>query len=140
MIKPGNILADVKLVSLCTHGDSRGALIALESERDLPFKIQRVYYIYGTKTAIARGCHAHRSLKQLLIAVTGLVKIRCEYCGRKENFTLDRPEKGLFLEGLVWHEMYDFSEDCVLLVLASDFYSEDDYVRNYEDFKKMVMV
>ena len=126
----------VELIQFTVHGDSRGSLIALESEGDVPFKVQRTYYIYGTQAGTPRGFHAHRNLKQMLIAVSGTVTIHCEFRGLKQSFLLDSPEKGLLVEGLVWREMHDFSEGAVLLVLASEHYSEEDYIRDYNVFKQ----
>lgn len=122
------------------RGDERGALVALEGDHNIPFDIKRVYYIYATLPDVARGFHAHKRLKQVLIAVSGSVSIHCECASKKEVIVLDTPEKGLYIEGMVWHEMHDFSPDCVLMVLASEHYDETDYVRNYEKFKKIVAV
>lgn len=126
---------DVRMISFPVHGDSRGELIALESGREIPFDIKRTYYIYNTTEGISRGFHAHKELKQVLIAVSGVVKIRCEYNNCVKEVFLDSPTKGLLIEGLVWREMHDFSKDCVLLVLASGYYTEEDYIRNYDIFK-----
>lgn len=128
--------SNVKLVQFAVHGDSRGSLIALECEKEVPFCVRRTYYIYGTQPWTPRGFHAHRNLKQLLIAVSGSVNIHCEFGGVKQEFLLDSPDKGLLIEGLVWREMHDFSEGAVLLVLASEHYSEEDYIRDYEVFKQ----
>lgn len=127
----------IELLSFPVHGDERGSLIALEAERDIPFEVRRAYYIYGTRGDTPRGFHAHRTLKQLLVAVSGSVSLRCEYGEHRETVVLDSPTKGLLIEGMVWHEMHDFSPDCVLMVFASDHYREEDYVRNYDVFKQM---
>lgn len=124
------------LIPLQIHGDDRGSLIALENGHNLPFDVKRVYYIYGTKEGVSRGFHAHKKLKQLLIAVSGNVTIKCEYNEQKKEYKLSRPDEGLLIEGLVWREMHDFSPDCVLLVLADDYYSEVDYIRDYQVFLK----
>lgn len=125
-----------ELISLSPHGDPRGYLVALESNSNVPFEIRRVYYIYKTQENIVRGHHAHKKLRQLLVAVSGSVEIHCEYNGKKDVFVLDTPEKGLLIDGLVWHTMEKFSPDCVLMCLASDFYDEADYIRNFQDFLK----
>ena len=130
------MIAKTTLIPLQIHGDDRGSLIALENGHNLPFDVKRVYYIYGTKTGVARGFHAHRKLKQLLIAVSGSVTIKCEYGMEKKEYKLSRPDEGLMIEGFVWREMHDFSPDCVLMVLADDYYNEEDYIRNYDLFKK----
>ncbi len=118
------------------HGDDRGSLIALENGHNLPFDVKRVYYIFGTKPGVPRGFHAHRKLKQVLVAISGSVTIKTEYKGKRETHLLDRPDEGLLIEGLVWREMHNFSPDCVLIVLADDYYNEDDYIRNYNVFKQ----
>lgn len=128
--------ANTALISLQVHGDDRGSLIALENGLNLPFDVKRVYYIYGTKEGVSRGFHAHKKLKQLLIAVSGRATIKCEYNGSQKEYTLNRPDEGLLIEGLVWREMHAFSNDCVLLVLADEYYNENDYIRDYQTFKK----
>ena len=128
--------ADTALIRLSVIGDDSGSLIALEKGHNLPFDVKRVYYIYGTKPGIVRGHHAHKKLKQLLIAVSGSVTIKCEYGNEIKEFTLSHPDKGLLIEGLVWREMHNFSPDCVLLVLADEYYSEADYIRDYKEFLK----
>ncbi len=128
--------ANITLIPFELHGDDRGSLIALENQRNLPFDIKRVYYIYATKTGISRGFHAHKNLKQILIAVKGSVEIHCEMHDQKTIYLLDTPDKGLLIEGMVWHTMENFSPDCVLLVLADDYYNEADYIRDYAIFKQ----
>ena len=116
------------------HGDERGQLVALEEMRDIPFQIKRVYYMYDTKEGVRRGFHAHKKLKQVLICVKGQCKILLDDGKEKEVVLLDRPDKGLLIESHLWREMFDFSEDAVLMVLASELYDEADYIRNYDDF------
>lgn len=119
---------------LISHGDERGNLIALESNKNVPFEIKRVYYIYSTKEKVSRGFHAHRDLKQLLVAVSGSVDIYCEAVWGNKTIHLSCPFEALLLEGLVWREMHNFSKDAVLLVLASDYYNESDYIRSHDQF------
>ncbi|MBO4520174.1 MAG: FdtA/QdtA family cupin domain-containing protein [Alphaproteobacteria bacterium] len=128
--------ANTTLIPLQIHGDNRGSLIAMENGINLPFDIKRVYYIYGTKEGVSRGFHAHKKLKQMLIAVSGSVTVSCEYGEQKKEYTLDRPDQGLLIEGLVWRVMSDFSPDCVLMVLADEYYNENDYIRDYQTFLK----
>lgn len=117
-------------------GDERGSLVALEEEKTVPFAIKRVYYIFGTQQGVARGFHAHRNLKQVAICVTGKCRMVLDDGNTREEVILDSPTEGLLVEDLVWREMHDFSEDCVLLVLASEHYDATDYIRDYEDFLK----
>lgn len=117
------------------HGDDRGMLVALEENSDIPFKIRRVYYMYDTKLDVHRGFHAHRSLEQILICIHGSCKILLDNGkGEKKVVSLEKPYEGLYISNDMWREMYDFSEEAVLLVLASEPYQEDDYIRDYNEF------
>lgn len=120
-------------------GDVRGQLIALEDESEgVPFELKRVYYIFGTAAGMVRGNHAHRTLRQVLVCTSGACTIECEFSdGTVEEHRLDWPDKALLVEGLVWRRMKDFSRDAVLMVLADQHYDESDYVRSYEDFKRL---
>lgn len=129
---------DIKFVEFEKHGDDRGMLVALEQTKNVPFEIRRVYYMYDTKSGVTRGYHAHKQLKQILICVKGSCKILLDDGETKEIVELKDPSKGLYLESNVWREMYDFSEDAVLMVLASEFYDEADYIRNYQEFLEYV--
>lgn len=129
---------EIKYIPLQIHGDERGSLVALEQANDVPFDIKRVYYMFNTQKEIRRGFHAHKQLVQLAIAVKGTCKFLMDDGHEKVNITLDNPATGLLIEPMVWHEMYDYSDDSVLLVLASDVYDESDYIRNYDDFMKLV--
>ena len=120
------------------HGDDRGQLIAIEQQKDLPFDIKRVYYIYDTKAGVRRGFHAHRNLEQILVCVHGSCKILLDNGKEQETVVLDDPSDGLYIANNMWREMFDFSPDAVLLVLASEYYDEADYIRNYDDFLKML--
>lgn len=115
-------------------GDDRGSLVALEGEKTVPFTIKRVYYIFGTQEGVARGFHAHRNLKQVAVCVTGKCRIVLDDGKTREEAWLDSPTKGLLIGDLIWREMHDFSQDCVLLVLASEHYDENDYIRDYDEF------
>ena len=122
------------------HGDERGMLVALEEYNDIPFEIKRVYYMYNTKENIRRGFHAHKSLEQILVCIHGTCKILLDNGYEKKIVYLEKPYEGLYVSNETWREMYDFSPDAVLLVLASDIYKEEDYIRNYDEFKKTVML
>ena len=126
------------VIPFCVHGDNRGQLIALEEFKEIPFSIKRVYYIYGTKEGVRRGFHAHRDLEQILICVNGSCKIHLDDGKETEEVILNKPNEGLYISSNVWREMYDFSSDAVLLVLASKLFDESDYIRNYDDFLKML--
>lgn len=118
------------------HGDERGQLVALEEGKDIPFQIKRVYYMYDTAPGVTRGHHAHKSLEQILICIHGSCKIHLDNGYEKKTVPLEKPYEGLYVANNMWHEMYDFSPDAVLMVLASDNYDEGDYLRDYNEFLK----
>ena len=120
------------------HGDDRGQLIAIEQLKDLPFEIRRVYYIYDTLEGVRRGFHAHLNLEQILVCVKGSCKIHLDDGSDTAEVLLDSPSKGLYIANNMWREMYDFSPDAVLLVLASEYYDEADYIRDYDRFLEFV--
>jgi dTDP-4-dehydrorhamnose 3,5-epimerase-like enzyme len=129
----------IKLVNLEIKGDYRGSLISLESQKNIPFEIKRVYYIFGTQPDVSRGFHAHKNLQQLAICVSGQCTFLLDDGTSRKTITLKKPHEGLLIGNLVWREMHDFSQDCVLMVLASDYYDEDedDYIRDYTSFKEI---
>lgn len=120
------------------HGDDRGQLISLEEFKDIPFQIKRVYYMYETAEGIVRGCHAHRKLEQILICIHGNCKIKLDNGMETKVVPLEKPYEGLYVSGNMWREMYDFSSDAVLMVLASELYDESDYIRDYQEFLNLV--
>ena len=120
------------------HGDERGQLVALEESQDIPFEIKRVYYMYDTAQGIRRGSHAHKSLQQILICIHGKCKVMLDNGKEKKVVYLEKPYEGLFISNNIWREMYDFTPDAVLMVLASDYYNEEDYIRDYDQFLEFV--
>ncbi|WP_308722771.1 sugar 3,4-ketoisomerase [Paenibacillus polysaccharolyticus] len=122
------------LLQIKELGDDRGLLAVVESHNSIPFDIKRVFYIYDTLPDVRRGFHAHYKTRQALICVKGACKILLDNINRKTVVSLDSPTKVLVLEPNDWHEMYDFTSDCVLLVLASHLYDSEDYIRDYDKF------
>lgn len=120
------------------HGDDRGQLVAIEEIKDIPFKIKRVYYMYETKKGVRRGYHAHKKLEQILICIHGSCKVLLDDGEDKKIVSLEKPYEGVYVSNNMWREMYDFSDDAVLMVLASEIYNEEDYVRDYNQFIEMV--
>ena len=131
-------MSNYSVINFETLGDKRGSLIAIEEGYNTPFPIKRIYYIFDTKKGVERGFHAHYDLKQIAIAVKGSCTFVLDNGTNREEVHLNNPESGLYLEGVIWREMKEFSDDCVLLVLASEHYDEEDYIRNYDDFINMV--
>ncbi|MFT7086871.1 MAG: dTDP-4-dehydrorhamnose 3,5-epimerase-like enzyme [Rickettsiales bacterium] len=128
----------IQILNFDIKGDEKGNLISLEENKNIPFDIKRVYYIFDTKDGVRRGFHAHKKLKQVLVCVSGSCTIMLDDGIEKATIELNYPNKGLFIETPIWREMFDFSKDCVLMVLADNYYDEEDYIRNYEDFVKKI--
>jgi dTDP-4-dehydrorhamnose 3,5-epimerase len=120
------------------RGDERGSLIAVEAATGVPFDIARVYYIFGTKSGVERGFHAHRQLTQWAICVSGACTLTLDDGSGRTDVRLDAPERAVEIGPMVWREMRDFTPDAVLVVLASAPYDESDYIRDYEQFTEMV--
>lgn len=131
-------MMDIKFIQFQSHGDERGSLISLEQNRNIPFDIKRVYYIFSTKNNVRRGFHAHKKLKQLAVVLKGSCRFLLDNGHEKIEILLDNPAQGLYIDSFIWREMYDFSEDCVLMVLADSEYQEDDYIRDYDEFLKSI--
>ncbi|MGX9457590.1 sugar 3,4-ketoisomerase [Photobacterium damselae subsp. damselae] len=127
----------IKLIKFNKLGDDRGSLISLEGNLNIPFEIRRVYYIFDTKENISRGFHAHKDLQQVAICVKGSCRFILDNGILRQSVILDKPNVGLYIDSMKWREMHDFSDDCVLMVLASHEYDESDYIRNYDDFITM---
>ena len=129
----------IRILEFPQHGDERGHLVIVEGAKDIPFEIKRAFYIYGSDADVVRGQHANLNSEFVLINVAGKSKVRVKDGeGNEAIFCLNRPHTGVYLPNMVWKEMYDFSPDSVLLVLASTHYDPDEYIRDYRDFENEV--
>ena len=127
--------AQYKLIDFVDRGDERGNLVVIEGEgMDIPFDIKRVFYIYGSDDTVVRGQHANRETEFLLVNVAGTSKVRVDNGHESAIIELDKPRMGLYIPAMLWKDMYDFSEDSILLVLASRHYDAHEYIRNYDDY------
>jgi dTDP-4-dehydrorhamnose 3,5-epimerase-like enzyme len=131
-------LSRCKIVDLPKINDRRGNLTFIEGNRHIPFEIKRVYYLYDIPAGESRGGHAHKSLQQFMIAISGSFDAILDDGFERKVFHLNRPYCGLYIPPLIWRELNNFSSGAVCLVLASDFYNEEDYIRNYNEFKRIV--
>ena len=130
----------VQMLEFPQRGDERGHLVIVEGGIDVPFEIKRAFYIYGSDAEVMRGCHANRKSEFVLINVAGSSKVKVKDGeGNEAIFCLNRPHTGIYLPTMVWKEMYDFSEDSVLLVLASEHYDPEEYIRDYDEFEKIIV-
>lgn len=127
-----------KIIHMDVFGDKRGKLVALESARNIPFELKRVYYIFDTLPEEMRGCHAHKDLEQIVIAMDGACQMVLDDGTSREEIWLNRPDTGLYIGRNMWREMRHFSYGCKLLVLASAYYDEKEYIRDYAEFLRQV--
>ena len=123
-----------KLYDFPLLGDARGSLVVMDKNSGVPFIVKRGYYLFGTAQGQSRGFHAHKNLHQIAICVSGRCRMVLDNGIVRQDVWLNSATLGIDLPPMLWHEMYDFSSDCVLLVLASDYYDESDYVRDYKEF------
>ncbi len=130
-----------KLIYFKDLGDERGNLVVIEGEgMDIPFDIKRVFYMYGSDDTVVRGQHANRETEFLLVNVGGSSKVRVDNGTESEVIVLDKPGMGLYLPPMLWKDMYDFSPDSILLVLASRHYDGQEYIRDYQEYLKEMQV
>ena len=125
------------MLQFSQHGDKRGWLVVMEGNSDVPFDIQRIFYIYGSDASVVRGCHANRRSEFVLINVCGSCKVKTnDGRGKEEIFILDHPHKGIYIPKMIWKDMYDFSPDSILLCLASEKYDNKEYIRDFKLYCK----
>lgn len=128
-----------KLYDFPLLGDERGSLIVMDKHSGVPFAPKRVYYLFGTAEGASRGFHAHKKLHQIAVCVSGRCRMVLDNGAVREDIWLESPTLGVDLPPMLWHEMHDFTPDCVLLVMASQDYDEKDYIREYVDFCSAVL-
>lgn len=130
---------NVKMLEFPQRGDERGHMVVVEGLEDIPFDIKRIFYIYGSDSNVVRGQHANKKTEFVLINVAGQSKVKVlDGKGNEAVFSLNRPHTGIYLPNMVWKDMYDFSEDSVLLVLASEHYDAEEYIRDFDQFVKII--
>lgn len=131
-----HVTEQCKVLNFKDLGDERGKLVVVEGAADIPFDIQRVFYMYGSDGEVVRGQHANRESEFVLINVGGTSKVRIDNGHSEAVISLDKPMMGLYIPTMVWKDMYEFSEDSILLVLASTHYNGNEYIRDYNEYKK----
>ena len=134
----GPLFQKPRFLKFDQYGDERGYMVVVEGAQDIPFEPKRVFYIYGTGEGVVRGQHANVESEFVLINVAGKSKVRTiDQDGNVEVFSLDEPHTGIYIPKMVWKDMYDFSDDSVLLVLASTHYDNGEYIHDYEEYKRV---
>ncbi len=128
-----------RVIEFGEYGDERGNLVVAECGGiDVPFDVKRVFYIYGSDSTVVRGSHANKRTEFVLINVAGSSKVRIDNGSETDVVELNRPRMGLYIPAMLWKDMYDFSQDSVLLVLASEHYDGNEYIRDHDEYVKMV--
>ena len=127
-----------QLIDFKYFGDKSSTLVALENQANCPFDIKRAFYIFDTKPGVARGAHANRNSEFCLIAINGSCKVKIDDGKTQEIVKLNDPKTALYLDKMLWKEMYDFSYNAMLLVLTNTLYDESEYIRNYDEWLKEV--
>ena len=130
-----NVTSKAQVLEFSQKGDERGHMVVVEGAKDIPFEIKRIFYIYGSDKNVVRGQHANRKSEFVLINVSGSSKVMVkDGKGNETIYALNRPHTGVYLPSMVWKDMFDFSEDSVLLCLSSEHYDANEYIRNYDEF------
>lgn len=124
------------MIKFSQKGDERGSLIVIESKKELPFEIKRVFYMLNTTRDTIRGQHANRESEFVLVNIKGSVKIKVHDGYQSDVYVLDQPDVGIYIPRMIWKEMYDFSEDSILLVLSDQGYLENEYLRSFDEYVK----
>lgn len=132
-------ISEVKTLTFPIHGDERGHMVVIEENMDIPFEIKRVFYIFGSDRNVIRGQHANVYSQFVLVNVAGTSKVRVrDGRGEEKVYCLEQPYTGIYLPSMIWKEMYDFSNDSVLLCLSNEHYNSKEYIRDYDEFLKIV--
>lgn len=139
MVVNFTVVDDCKIVYFPKIADYRGNLSFIEENHQIPFQIKRVYYLYDVPSGATRGGHAHKTLQQIIIALSGSFDVLLDDGVNRRTFFLNRPHYGLYIPPGVWRELENFSSNSVALSLVSEVYDESDYIRDYEVFKKSVL-
>ena len=130
-----NTIEDVKLLEFNVMGDEKGSLVALEQKKQTPFDIKRIFYIYNTEQGVIRGKHANKYSEFCLIALVGSCKVKAiDIWGGARIFELNAPNRALYIPNMIWKDMYDFSSNCLLLVVSNELYNKDEYINDLDEF------
>lgn len=132
------MINDVKFLEFLPFGDSRGHLVVIEGNKNIPFEIKRIFYIYGSDKNVVRGQHANKESSFILINVSGSSKVRVTDGKEEKIFVLDKQNVGMYIPKMIWKDMYDFSPDSVLLVLSDQYYDNKEYIRDFEEYKEFI--
>lgn len=134
-----DLLDSVKMIDFQQRGDDRGYLVVIEENKEIPFELKRIFYMYGSDTTVVRGQHANRKTEFVLVNVAGSSKVLVkDGLGNEREFVLDKAHSGIYIPRMIWKDMYDFSSDSILLVLASELYDNTEYIRDYDEYTRVM--
>lgn len=131
-------ITDCRLIDVRRIVSDSGSLAFIEGGRDIPFDIKRIYFLYDVPAGSVRGSHAHKSLSQLFIAASGSFDVHLDDGYNKASYHMNRPFYGLYVPSMLWRTLDNFSSGSACIVMASDFYDEDDYIRDYHEFRHLL--
>lgn len=127
---------NVKILNLDIKNNLKGNLIVIESLKNIPFEIKRLYYIFNNKTE--RGCHAHKKTKKLIICISGKCNLLVDNGIEKKEFLLNKPNYAILINEMIWNKLYNFTDNTILLVLANTYYDPKDYINDYNEYLKLI--
>lgn len=127
---------DCTMIEFSKHHAPQGNISVVENNKDIPFEVKRIYYLYDVPGGESRGAHAHKKLSQLIVAASGSFRVTLDDGNVKRSFVLNRPYQGLYVKPGIWRDLDDFSSGAVVMVLASEVYQKEDYIRDYDEFLK----
>lgn len=127
-------MGNIEIIKFKSYGDERGSLLSFEERRNIPFDIKRIYFLYNNNKTLSRGFHAHINLKQVLVCISGKCDVIVDDGKIRNNYELNNPEEGLLIQNLMWRELHNLSSECIIAVMANQYYDEKDYIRDYEEF------
>lgn len=126
------------IINIKYFDDERGSLCAIESNKDIPFEIKRIYYIFNNKNRLVRGAHAHKKLKQVILCLSGSFEVEVKNGYYSSSYELNTPKIGLFISSGIWREIKNMTKDAVCCVIASELYDPNDYIHNYHDYLREI--
>lgn len=134
-----SLIDDVRVIDFQQRGDERGHLVVIEENKEIPFELKRIFYMYGSDQDVVRGQHANIKTKFVLVNVAGSSKVLVkDGLGNEREYVLDRAHSGIYIPNMIWKDMYDFSQDSILLVLASELYDNSEYIRDYDEYTRVM--
>lgn len=131
-------MKDYKIIDFEVHADNRGNLCSLSNNKEIPFEVKRIYYTWDMPYDVIRGGHAHKKLDEVMVCLSGSCDFVLDDGKEKVTVTLDKPNKGLYIKANLWRDFRNFSKDCVVVLIASELYDTEDYIRDYNEYLNLI--